>query len=318
MNILVTGGCGFIGSNFIKYILNKYPDYSITNLDSLTYSGSEQNLSDLKPDAKYNFIKGDIRNNKVVRLAMKNCDYVVNFAAESHVDNSIHSSEIFTETNTLGTHILLNVALNKDIKKFIQISTDEVYGSIKSGSNDELSPLKPNNPYSASKAGADHLVRSFFITHRFPAIVTRSSNNFGPFQYPEKIIPLFITNALEGKKLPVYGDGQNIREWTYVLDNCAGIDTALHKGKIGDTYNISSGYQITNYELTKALLKLMKKKVDYISFVKDRKGHDYRYSLHAEKIKRLGWKPMYTFESALAKTIDWYKKNGAWWKNKKK
>ncbi|MEK6715242.1 MAG: dTDP-glucose 4,6-dehydratase, partial [Candidatus Omnitrophota bacterium] len=284
--ILVTGGCGFIGSNFIRYLLNKYPDYNVINLDKLTYAGNPDNLKDVKGGPRYKFIRGDICDAVIVDKVVKRCDAIVHFAAESHVDKSILCSDDFVRTNVFGTHVLLEAAKRYNINRYIQISTDEAYGSIKSGSFTEDSPLLPNSPYSASKAAADLLARSYFVTHALPVIITRSSNNFGPYQYPEKVIPLFITNLLQGKKVPLYGDGLNVRDWLYVLDNCAGIDLALHKGKIGEVYNIGGGNEVANLELTNLILKKMRKGKESINYVPDRLGHDRRYSLNCDKIRR--------------------------------
>ncbi|MFN3966323.1 MAG: dTDP-glucose 4,6-dehydratase, partial [Endomicrobiia bacterium] len=279
MRILVTGGCGFIGSNFIRYILKKYHEYKIINLDKLTYAGNPDNLKDIEKNKNYKFVKGDICDSKIVDKLVKEVDCIINFAAESHVDRSILEPGSFLKTDVFGTYTLLESAKKNNIKRYIQISTDEVYGSIENGSFTEESPLRPNSPYSASKASADMLCRAYFVTYNLPVIITRSSNNFGPYQYPEKIIPLFITNALEDKLLPVYGDGKNIRDWIYVLDNCKAIDLVLHKGKPGEIYNIGGGNEIQNIELTKKILKLLNKPESLIKFVEDRAGHDRRYSL---------------------------------------
>ena len=315
LKILVTGGAGFIGSHFIRYMLNKYPDYKIVNLDKLTYAGNLDNLRDIEKDPRYKFIKGDICDKKTVERAMKDCDAVINFAAESHVDRSIIDAGTFVKTDIFGTYILLETAKKYNIEKYIQISTDEVYGSIKEGSFKETDPLKPNSPYSASKASADLLVRSYYITHNLPVLITRSSNNYGPYQYPEKLIPLFTINALNNKPLPVYGTGNNVRDWLYVLDNCSGIDTVLHKGKIGEVYNIGGETEKTNLEITYLILKILNKPKSLITFVEDRRGHDFRYSLDTTKIKKLGWRREYNFEEAMRETIEWYKNNEWWWKN---
>jgi len=314
LKLLVTGGAGFIGSHFIRYMLNKYPDYKIVNLDKLTYAGNLDNLRDIEKDPRYKFIKGDICDKRIVEKAMKDCDVVVNFAAESHVDRSITGPEPFIKTDIFGTYILLETAKKYNIEKYIQISTDEVYGSIKEGSFKETDPLKPNSPYSASKASADLLVRSYYITHNLPVLITRSSNNYGPYQYPEKLIPLFTINALNNKPLPVYGTGNNVRDWLYVLDNCSGIDTVLHKGKIGEVYNIGGNTEKTNLEITHLILEVLDKPKSLITFVEDRKGHDFRYSLDTTKIKKLGWKREYNFEEAMKETIEWYKNNEWWWR----
>ena len=313
MRILVTGGCGFIGSNFIRHILGKYKDYEIVNLDLLTYAGNPANLKDIENDKRYTFIKGDICDEKAAGKAMKDCCMVVNFAAESHVDRSIKEPQNFIQTNFYGTYVLLETARKAGIDKFLQISTDECYGSIQEGSFTEGSPFLPNSPYSASKASADLLARSYYKTYKFPVLITRSSNNFGPYQYPEKVIPLFITNIFEDRKVPVYGDGLNVRDWLYVLDNCEAIDLVLHKGKVGEAYNIGGGTEINNLKLTELLLGILKKPESLIEFVKDRLGHDRRYSLDCAKIRKLGWKPAHGFEDALKETVAWYKNNKNWW-----
>jgi len=317
MRLLVTGGCGFIGSNFVRYILAKYPDYRITNLDKLTYAGNKENLKAIEKNKNYTFVKGDICDEGLVTKVSKGCDAVINFAAETHVDRSIKDASDFIVTNVDGTHALLEAARKNEIKKFIQISTDEVYGSIIDGKFKETDPLKPNSPYAASKASGDLLCRAYYVTYKTPVIVTRSSNNFGPYQYPEKVIPLFITNAMEEESLPVYADGSNVRDWLYVEDNCSGIDTVLHKGEIGEAYNIGGGTELPNIELTRLILKLMDKPESLIKFVKDRPGHDKRYALECEKVKRLGWKPRYNFEEALKKTVEWYIANTDWWRRLK-
>lgn len=315
MRILITGGAGFIGSNFIRSILEKYPEYEIVNLDKLTYAGNPDNLKDIGKNKNYSFIKGDICDKETVEKACRDVNGIVNFAAETHVDRSIIDAGDFVTTDVLGTYRLLEAARKYDIEKYVQISTDEVYGSIETGSFKETDPLHPSSPYSASKAAGDMLVQSYFITHRLPIVITRSSNNFGPYQYPEKLIPLFITNALRNKKLPLYGDGKNVRDWLYVLDNCDGIDMVMNKGKEGEIYNIGSGNEITNIDITTMLLKELHKPESLIEFVLDRKGHDRRYSLDTTKIKKLGWKPRHDFKTALSKTIRWYAENEWWWKS---
>lgn len=313
-HLLVTGGAGFIGSNFIRHILNKYDDYRIINLDKLTYCGNLDNLRDIEKNRKYKFIKGDIADSKVVNRLVKDCDIIINFAAETHVDRSIMDPDSFVRTNVFGTHTLLEAAKRSGVELFIQISSDETYGSIIRGSFREDDPLKPSSPYSATKAGGDLLARSYFITFKLPVIITRSSNNFGPYQYPEKIIPLFITNLLNNKKLPLYADGSNVRDWLFVVDNCEGIDAVMHKGKLGEIYNIGGGSEIANLELTRSILDILGKDESFIRYVKDRPGHDKRYALDITKIKSLGWKPRHDFRSALKLTVDWYKNNEAWWK----
>jgi len=314
VKILVTGGCGFIGSNFIHYIFSKHPDYQIVNLDKLTYAGNPENLSDLEKDKRYSFIKGDICDAAVVEKAIDGVDAIVNFAAETHVDRSILSAGSFVNTDVYGTYVLLEAVKKHKIKRYIQISTDEIYGSIEKGSFTEQSLLNPNSPYAASKASGDLLVRAYYKTYNLPLIITRSSNNFGPFQYPEKFIPLFITNALSGLKLPLYGDGKNVRDWIYVEDNCEALDIVLHKGIEGQTYNIGGGNERQNIEIVKIILKKLGRPESIIEFVKDRPGHDRRYSLDCGKIKKdLGWSPKYNFEEALNKTVDWYSSNIEWW-----
>jgi len=316
--ILVTGGAGFIGSNFIRYMLKRYPRLKIVNLDKLTYSGNIANLKDVEKNPHYKFIKGDICNVKTVAFAVKDCDAIINFAAESHVDRSIKDATAFIKTNVIGAQVLLDAAKKYKIKRIIQASTDEVYGSVAKGRFDENSPLMPNSPYAASKAAADVLIRSYVVTYKLPVIIVRSSNNFGPFQYPEKIIPLFVTNALENKKVPLYADGANVREWLYVLDNCDAINFVLNFGKAGEIYNIASGNEMKNIDLTKKILNLLGKDKRLIKFVKDRPGHDKRYALNFEKLKKLGWKPTRKFEDALKETVLWYKKNVKWWKKLKR
>ena len=313
MHLLITGGAGFIGSNFIRYLLKKYPDYKITNLDKLTYAGNLENLKDIEKNKNYSFIKGDICDKIIAKKLFKNADAVVNFAASTHVDRSILDADDFIQTNFVGAYTLLEAAKNNNIKLFIQISSDEAYGSIASGYSKESDFLEPNSPYSASKAAADLLARSYHVTHKLPVIITRSSNNFGPYQYPEKVIPLFITNLIESKKVPLYGDGLNVRDWLYVLDNCSAIDLVLHKGKPGEIYNIGGGTLLNNKELTFKILKAFNKLEDSIEYVKDRPGHDRRYALDCAKMENLGWKPSHGFEEALHETIDWYRKNTGWW-----
>ncbi len=314
MRILITGGAGFIGSNFIRRILEKYPEYEVVNLDKLTYAGNPDNLKDIEKNKNYTFIKGDICDKETVEKACRDVNVIVNFAAETHVDRSIIDAGDFVTTDVLGTYRLLEAARKYDIEKYVQISTDEVYGSIETGSFNETDQLLPSSPYSASKAAGDMLVHSYLITHRLPVVITRSSNNFGPYQYPEKLIPLFITNALRNKKLPLYGDGKNVRDWLYVLDNCDGIDMVMNKGKKGEVYNIGSGNETTNIDITAMILKELHKPESLIDFVPDRKGHDRRYSLNNAKIRKLGWKPEHDFKAALGETIRWYVENEWWWK----
>ena len=312
--ILITGGAGFIGSNFIRYILGKYDDLSVVNLDKLTYCGNPENLRDFENNPRYTFIKGDISDPTCVAGAMNGCEKIVNFAAESHVDRSIEDPAEFIRTNVYGTMVLLEAARRLGVSKFLHISTDEVYGSIKEGTFTEESSLAPSSPYSASKAGADLLALSYYKTYGFPVLITRSSNNFGPYQYPEKLISLFITNALDDKPLPVYAQGKNIRDWLFVADNCSAIDCVLHNGKPGEIYNIGGSREVRNIEITRSILNMLGKKEGLIRFVKDRPGHDWRYSISSDKVRSLGWEPAQDFDSALSVTVDWYRENRNWWK----
>ncbi len=313
MNIVITGGAGFIGCNFVKMMVNKYPKYTITVLDNLTYAGSLDNLKDELN--KINFIKGDITNKEHVENALKDADAVIHFAAESHVDNSIENPENFVKTNVFGTYNLLECARKKDIDKFLHISTDETYGSIEKGSFKETDRLDPASPYSASKAGSDLLVNSYYVTYGLNTLITRSSNNFGPYQYPEKLIPVLIKNALNNKPLPMYGDGLNVRDWIFVEDNCNGVDVVFNKGKFGEIYNIGGGNEKTNLEIAKIILSELNKPEELITFVKDRLGHDRRYSIDTAKTKSLGWEPKWDFEEAMKYTIRWYLDN-SWFLNK--
>jgi len=317
LNLLVTGGCGFIGSNFIRHMLKKYPDYRIINIDKLTYAGNPDNLKDIEDNSNYSFVRGDICDPEIVNKAMKNMDYVVHFAAESHVDRSIDDGSIFVRTNILGTHTLLESALKHGIKRLIHVSTDEVYGSITRGSFKETDILTPSSPYSSSKAGSDLLVQSYYITHKLPVIITRCTNNFGPYQYPEKLIPLFVTNILENKKVPVYGTGQNIRDWIYVLDHCKAVDFVLHNGSIGEIYNIGGGAEKTNLEITDKIIEIIGSDRSMIEYVKDRLGHDLRYSLDCSKLRELGWAPEHDFDEALEEMVRWYVENRWWWEKLK-
>lgn len=311
MKILVTGGYGFIGCNFIRHMIQQGAE--IVNLDKLTYAGVRNSLKDIEGEERYSFVKGDICNRKDVRKAMEGCERVVHFAAASHVDRSIQDALPFIQTNVTGTYLLLEEARKQEVERFIYISTDEIYGQIEHGSFKETDVLNPRNPYSASKAGADRLAYSFFATYDLPVIITRSSNNFGPFQFPEKMIPLFITNILQGKKVPVYGEGKNVRDWIYVMDNCEAIELCLNKGKVGEVYNIGGGNEISNLELTKIILQELGKGEDMIDYVKDRPGHDLRYSLDCTKIKELGWRPRTRFADEIRQTVSWYKNNRKWW-----
>ena len=310
MKILITGGAGFIGCNFVRYMLKKYPDEEIVVLDKLTYAGRLENLQDVMD--KITFIKGDICNKEDIEK-IRDCDVIFNFAAETHVDRSIIDAGVFVKTDVLGTYTLLEYARRHDIEKYIQISTDEVYGRIEKGSFKETDILDPSSPYSASKAGADLLVRAYYKTYGLRVLITRSSNNFGPYQYPEKLIPVLILNALHDKSLPIYGTGKNVRDWIYALDNCEAIDLVFQKGEKGEMYNIASGEEKQNIEIAKLILKEFKKPESLIKFVEDRLGHDFRYSLNCEKLKKLGWKPKIKFEVGIKETMDWYKNNKCWW-----
>lgn len=317
MNLLVTGGAGFIGSCFIHHILNKYKDYKVINLDALTYAGNIENLNDVKDNPNYKFVHGNICDKELVKELVNQVDTVVNFAAESHVDRSITGPEIFIETNVKGTLNLLQAAKEAKIERFLQISTDEVYGTLgKDGYFYETTPLAPNSPYSASKASADLLVRAYYETYKMPVLNTRCSNNYGPYQYPEKLIPFFISKLLKNEKVPVYGDGLNVRDWLYVYDHCSAIDTVLHKGRIGEVYNIGGHNEKTNLEITKIILNAMGKDEDSIEYVQDRLGHDRRYAIDNHKIQtELGWEPSLTFEEGIKLTIDWYLNNQDWIKS---
>ena len=322
MKLLVTGGAGFIGSNFIPYWMKNYPNDQIVNLDSLTYAGNLENLKDVEKNPNYKFINGNICDLNIVDQAMQNVDMVVHFAAESHVDRSILKPADFVVTNVIGTQVLLDAALKHKIKRFHHISTDEVYGSLNldyQSKFNERTCYSPNSPYSASKAGSDHLVRAYHETYGLPITITNCSNNFGPYQFPEKFIPLAITNILEGKKVPVYGDGLYVRDWLYVVDHCRAIDLVLKKGKVGETYLVGGMTDdISNLEVIKKILIIMGKDESFIEYVKDRPGHDRRYAVDWSKIeKELGWKPEHDFDEWLEKTIEWYKQNEKWWKDVK-
>ncbi|MBU1930102.1 dTDP-glucose 4,6-dehydratase [Candidatus Micrarchaeota archaeon] len=315
MKILVTGGAGFIGSHYIKQHLKQNPQDEIVNLDKLTYAGRLENLKEIEENPNYSFQKGDICNTQDVEKAIQGCEGVVNFAAESHVDRSIQSATEFIQTDVFGAYCLLEASRKQGIKKFVQISTDEVYGQILEGQFTEESLLMPRNPYAASKAGADRLAYSFFATYGVPVVITRSSNNYGSHQFPEKVVPLFVTNLIRGKKVPLYGEGKQIRDWLFVKDNCEAIEAVLKKGKNGEVYNIGGGNEIPNIELTKTILELMEQSDSMIERVPDRLGHDFRYSLNHEKIsKELDWKPKTPFEQGLRETVEWYKENENWWK----
>ncbi|KAA0132016.1 dTDP-glucose 4,6-dehydratase [Gimesia chilikensis] len=314
--ILVTGGCGFIGSNFIRLQLSEYPEIEVTNLDKLTYAGNLENLKEFESHSGYQFVKGDITDPEVVNSLLDSVDFdaVINFAAESHVDRSILDSGPFIQTNIVGTQVLLDAARKHEVNRYVQVSTDEVYGSLgPEGLFTEQTPIAPNSPYSASKAAADLLVRSYVNTFGFPAVITRCSNNYGPYQFPEKLIPLFISNAQEGKSLPIYGEGTNVRDWIHVMDHCRGIDAALRKGEPGQVYNFGGHAEMQNIEITKLLLKLLDKPESLIEYVTDRPGHDLRYAIDCSKAEsELGWKVETDFQAGLKETIDWYLENPEW------
>ncbi len=314
MKILVTGGAGFIGSNFIRVVLGSGKSYSIVNFDKLTYAGNLANLESVAANPRYSFVKGDICDAAAVEAAMQGCDAVVHFAAESHVDRSIYEPAASIETNVKGTFILLQVARKQNISRFLHISTDEVYGDIEPGKfADESSPIQPSSPYSSSKASSDLLVKSYVRTYGFPALITRSSNNYGPYQFPEKFLPLMITNALDNKALPIYGDGKQERDWLHVEDNCLGVLAVLERGRIGEVYNLGGSDIVENLTIARQLLRLVGKPETLLSYVKDRPGHDRRYALKCDKVEReLGWNPQITLEDGLRKTIDWYRTNAAW------
>ncbi len=318
-HILVTGGAGFIGSNFINHILKEREDYFIVNLDKLTYAGNLKNLEESENNPRYRFVKGDITNTELVSYIFEkfSIKYVINFAAESHVDRSILGSQIFYKTNVIGTNVLLETARRFNVEKFLQVSTDEVYGSLgPTGLFTESTPLSPNSPYSSSKAAADMMVQAFYHTYGMPVVITRCSNNYGPLQFPEKLIPLMIINCINNKKLPVYGDGMNVRDWIYVIDHNRAIDMVFEKGRIGEVYNIGASNELPNIEIVKLILRTLGKDESLIEYVKDRPGHDRRYAIDSTKIQNeLGWKPQYLFEEAIQHTIEWYLKNESWWKN---
>lgn len=319
MKLLVTGGAGFIGSNFVRYMVNKYPQYQIINLDLLTYAGNLENLKDIEDKSNYKFVKGDIADREFINglFEEEKFDYVLNFAAESHVDRSITNPEIFVQTNIQGTLALLDAAKSIGVKKYLQVSTDEVYGTLgETGLFTEETPLAANSPYSASKAGADLLVRSYNETFGLPVNITRCSNNYGPFHFPEKLIPLMIINALNDKELPVYGDGLNVRDWLHVEDHCQAIDLVLHKGRDGEVYNVGGNNERTNIDIVKTILAQLDKPESLIKYVKDRPGHDRRYAIDATKLRtELGWAPKYNFDTGIEQTIKWYLDNKEWWEN---
>ncbi|HEV3216669.1 MAG TPA: dTDP-glucose 4,6-dehydratase [Vicinamibacterales bacterium] len=315
LNVLVTGGAGFIGSNFVRYALAAHQDWQITNLDKLTYAGRMETLNDVIGDRRHTFVHGDVADAQVAAPLVKAADIVVHFAAETHVDRAILEAGDFIKTDVIGTFVLLEAArASHKLRCFIQISTDEVYGSVPEGSSVETDELRPRNPYSASKAGADRLAYSYWATYNVPVMVTRASNNYGPYQFPEKVIPLFITNALDNIPVPLYGTGLNIRDWLHVGDHCRGIDTVIERGKPGDTYNIGGGNEVRNLDLTYGLLHLLDRPDSLIKKVQDRPGHDMRYSLDTAKLRQLGWAPQVAFDEGLKETVDWYRKNEWWWR----
>ena len=319
MKLLVTGGSGFIGSNFIHYWLNTYQNDTVVNLDALTYAGNPENLTDIETDARYRFVRGSITDVDLVRELVSGIDCVVHFAAESHVDRSIMDPDAFVQTNIVGTHVLLKACLDAGGRRFHHISTDEVFGALPLDSKDrfsEMTPYDPRSPYSASKAASDHLIRAYYHTYSLPVTITNCSNNYGPYQFPEKFIPLAIINLLEGKKIPLYGDGQHVRDWLYVEDHCRALDKVIHDGKVGDTYCIGGDGEMKNIDVLRHIIRDMGKDESVISFVKDRPGHDRRYAIDYSKIrKELGWKPEHSFDTWIRSTIEWYTSHTSWWKN---
>ncbi len=312
--LLVTGGCGFIGSNFIHYWLEKYSDSQIINLDKLTYAGNPDNLRDIENDPRYSFVKGDVCNPDLVKKLMKKADAVVHFAAETHVDRSIMNAGDFVLTDVYGSFVLFEALRESEIEVFLHVSTDEVYGSRSQGFFKENDPVNPSSPYAASKTGADRMAHAYVVTYGLPIIITRPSNNYGPFQYPEKFIPLFITNAIEDQALPLYGKGENVRDWLYVLDHCRAMDILLKKGEPGEIYNVGGGCAAKNIDAAHKILELLNKPEDLIRFVSDRPGHDIRYALDCDKIRALGWSPRTSFEQGMMKTVSWYRSQAAWWR----
>jgi dTDP-glucose 4,6-dehydratase len=315
-NILVTGGAGFIGSNFVRYMIRKYPEYTLVVYDKLTYAGNLNNLLDVHDDPRYRFVRGDIADKHTLEQAIREhrIDTLVNFAAETHVDRSILEPDAFIHTDVVGTYVLLEAMRQFGLERFHQVSTDEVYGSIPDGFFKEGDPLEPNSPYSASKAGGELMVRAYHETYGLNTVVTRGSNTFGPYQYPEKVAPLFITNALDDEPLPLYGDGGQVRDWLYVEDHCSGIDWVLHLGAPGEVYNLGGGNERRNLEVTRLILRLLGKPESLIRPVADRPGHDRRYALDCAKLLALGWKPAHDFETAMAETVEWYRRNEWWWR----
>jgi dTDP-glucose 4,6-dehydratase len=315
-NLLITGGAGFIGSDFVKFVLRIRGEVSVANVDAVTYAGNLANLGDVDRNPRYSFVRGDICDQTVVEDTMRGADAVVHFAAESHVDRSIADSSLFVRTNVLGTQVLLNAALRAGVRKFVHVSTDEVYGALgDEGKFTELTPLKPRSPYAASKAAGDLLAQSYFETHGLPVCVVRPSNNYGPYQYPEKFIPLMVTNLIEGRKVPVYGKGLNVRDWLHVEDCCSGVLAVLERGIPGQVYNIGGGNELRNIDLVRQILRLMGKGEDDVEFVPDRPGHDYRYALDSTKITcELGWRPEVEIAQGLSRTVQWYTAHADWWR----
>lgn len=315
-NILVTGGAGFIGSNFVRHLLREHPGYHVVAYDKLTYAGNLKNLLEVHDEPRYRFVRGDIADKHSLAQAIRehNIDTIVNFAAESHVDRSILEPDAFIHTDVVGTYVLLEAARQFQLERFHQVSTDEVYGSIPEGFFKEGDPLEPNSPYSASKAGGELMVRAYHETYGLNTVVTRGSNTFGPYQYPEKVAPLFITNAIDDEPLPLYGDGRQVRDWLYVEDHCSGIDLALHRGAAGEVYNLGGGNERHNLDVTRLILKLLGKPDSLIRPVADRPGHDRRYALDCARLRALGWQPAWGFEAAMAATVAWYRQNEWWWR----
>jgi dTDP-glucose 4,6-dehydratase len=311
---LVTGGAGFIGSNFIRRILEQEPESRVTNLDSLTYAGVKATVDELDMSDRHTFVLGDIRDAELIDQVIQNHDVVVNFAAESHVDRSIDGPSVFLETNVVGTGVLIDAARRHGIRRYLQVSTDEVYGSVAEGFATEDAPLEPSSPYSASKAGSDLLVQSYAVTYDYPAVITRCTNNYGPYQFPEKVIPLFVTNLMEGRKVPLYGSGMNERDWLHVEDHCAAIHLLVDEGVPGEVYNIGANAQVNNLDLTHRILSLMGKDESFIEYVQDRPGHDLRYAVDSSKIRALGWAPTGGLDERLEETIDWYRSREDWWR----
>ena len=317
MRILVTGGAGFIGSNYVRKVLGEHPEDSVVSFDKLTYAGNLENLADLEGDPRYSFVRGDICDEGAVEEVMGEVDAVVNFAAETHVDRSIHDAGAFVDTDVKGIYVVLDAARTNGIEQFLHVSTDEVYGSIEVGSFKETDPLCPSSPYSASKAGGELMAKAFERTFGYRILITRGSNTYGPNQYPEKVIPLFVTNAIDGVELPLYGDGMNVRDWLYVEDHCAGIDVVLRHGTPGEVYNIGAGEERTNLEVTRGIIQLAGKGEELIRYVRDRPGHDLRYSIDSGKARALGWTPRTGFGEGLERTFAWYREHEQWWRRLK-